>query len=133
VSLANYLRARGTHLRKSANFADRLSATGPVASMSALGQKRTGVLSLASQERLVKRLLDRVEHPSSRLRQIAGKVAQECSLGKSSFVAVEDNARRRGRRRKLASQGSVILFCIRSPCRDVDDSGKLLGGCRLPL
>src|SRR5215831_14663839 len=71
--------------------------------MSALGQKRTGVLSLASQERLVKRLLDRVEHPSSRLRQIAGKVAQECSLGKSCFVAVEDNARRRGRRRKLAT------------------------------
>ena len=83
------------------------------------------MFSLAGQKRLVKRLLDRVEHPSSRLRQIAGKIAKKCSLGESSFVAVEDNAGRGGRRRKLARQGSVILFCIWSPRRDVDDSGNV--------
>ena len=51
-----------------------------------------GMFGLTSQEGLVKRLLDRVEHPRPGLRQVAGKIAQERCLGESSFIAVEHDA-----------------------------------------
>src|SRR6516165_661577 len=69
----------------------------------------SGIFRLAAQKRLVEWLLDSVEHPGAGLRQIAGKIAEECSLGEPSFLAVEDDACRGQRRRKLAGQSSVIF------------------------
>jgi hypothetical protein len=48
-----------------------------------------GVFGLAGQKSLVKRLLDRIEHPRPGLRQVPSEIAEERSLSESSFVAVE--------------------------------------------
>ena len=73
----------------------------------------------------MKRLLDGIEHSCAGLRQIAGEIAQERSLAESSFVAVEDDARRGGWRRERLGERRIILSRIRGPRRDVDESRDL--------
>jgi len=54
----------------------------------------------------LERLLDRIEHLGLRLRQVAREITQESLLGKPSFIAVEQDAGRRRRRRIGLSVGS---------------------------
>jgi hypothetical protein len=65
-------------------------------------------------------LVHRVEHFGFRFWQIAGKIVQERGLGQAPLVAVEDNASRGGRCRKLLGEGGVVLTGIRRPRRDIN-------------
>src|SRR3546814_2406552 len=67
----------------------------------------------AGQQRLVERLLHRVEHAGFRLRQVAGEITQEGGLGQAALVAVEDDAGTGRRRRIGLGQRRVILVGIR--------------------
>ena len=59
----------------------------------------------AGQQRLVKRLLLRKQHPRLRFRQIAGEVVQEGGLAQPVFVAVETMP---------ADAGGAANFCARA-------------------
>ena len=52
----------------------------------------SGVLRFSGQQRLVKRLLHRIEFARFYRRQIAAEVAQECRLRQSALVAVEHDS-----------------------------------------
>ena len=73
----------------------------------------------------MKRLLDGVQSSRSRLRQIAGEVAEECGLGQSPFVAIEHDTGRGGWRRKRAGQRRIVFSGIRRPRSNVDHGGDL--------
>src|SRR5271166_251991 len=80
-----------------------------------------GVLGLAGQKPLVKRFLDRIERPRPGLGQVAREIVHERSLGQSSFVAVEDDARRGGRRGERLGPRRIVLSRIRGTRRAVAD------------
>src|SRR3984893_9176490 len=58
-----------------------------------------GLSSLAGEQCLVERLLDGVEHLRFCFWQVAGEITQERSLAETSFIAIENYAGRRRRRR----------------------------------
>ena len=73
----------------------------------------------------MERPLGRIERLGFRRRQVAREITQECLLAETSFVAIENDAGRRRRCRKLLRQGSVIFAGIRCPRSHIDERGDI--------
>ena len=73
----------------------------------------------------MERPLGRIKRLGLRRRQVACEIAQEGLLAEASFIAIEHDAGRRGRCRKLLRKGSVIFAGIRCPRRHIDERGDV--------
>jgi hypothetical protein len=80
---------------------------------------------LTSEQSLLERLLDRIQHLGLSLRKVARKITQKSLLGKPSFIAVELDAGRRRRRRIGLGQGRVIFARVRRPSGNINKRGDI--------
>ena len=74
-----------------------------------------GIRRLFRRQRLLERLLNRVEDAGFLRRQVAPEVVQECFLGQPAPIVVEDNAGGGWWRRVVLRQRGIVLAGIGCP------------------